>query len=226
MCCMKALFLSVPKWLWVSFIVFSVILVIFPQIDLFISSLFYREGLGFPFSKTWLEQLVYHSVRYLLIVIYVAALLLWIYNRLAKKTVLDFNGRKLLFVVLVLAIGSGVIVNLVLKEHWGRARPEQTINFGGKREFTPPFILSDAGGQSFSCGHASGAFALVAFAFLLHKRRTFWFALTLGYGTIVGLVRIAEGGHFLSDVIVSFYIMMIVSYLLYYLLLSRHDATV
>ncbi len=39
------------------------------------------------------------------------------------------------YLCLTLLIGSGVIVHLVLKDHWGRPRPKQTIEYGGEQSY-------------------------------------------------------------------------------------------
>ncbi|MEA1920968.1 MAG: phosphatase PAP2 family protein [Campylobacterota bacterium] len=222
---MKALINSVSLPIWISFFLSSLIWIAFPQIDVYISGLFYVEGEGFPYSKNFIEGILYESVRYVLIVLNVSALLLWLYNRFSGKNILDFNGRKLLFVLLVLAIGSGLIVNALLKDHWGRARPAQTIIFGGDLEFTPAFILSDQGGYSFSSGHGSAAFALMAYAMLFKRRQKVWMALAVGYGVAVSIARIVAGGHFFSDTVVSFFIILMTAKMLYYLIFEREASS-
>ena len=44
-----------------------------------------------------------------------------------------------LYLFLVLAIGNGLIVNGLLKEHWGRPRPAQIIEYNGTQIFEPLF---------------------------------------------------------------------------------------
>ena len=221
---MKALINSVSPSVWSLFILTSAVWIFFPQIDLVCTNFFYVEGKGFVFSNSILESFFYNSVKYILVVVNISAVVLWLYNRFSGRNILDFNGKKLLFVILVLAIGSGLIVNIILKENWGRPRPAQIVNFGGKMNFTPAFIPSSQDGYSFSCGHASAAFALIAYAMLAKRRKRLWMGIVLGYGVVIGAVRIAAGGHFLSDVVVSFFIMLIVSKMLYYLMFERDKA--
>ncbi|TPW01688.1 MAG: superfamily protein, partial [bacterium] len=100
----------------------------------------------------------------------------------------------------------GLIVNLILKDHWGRPRPSTIAEFFGPNHYVPPFLISDQclDNCSFPSGHAALGFWLVAFALLtppVRRRRALWAALV--FGAMVGLVRIAQGGHFLSDVLVS-----------------------
>jgi len=115
---------------------------------------------------------------------------------------LAFN--KWLFLTLCLIIGPLVVSNIGFKDHWGRARPRDVIEFGGAKAFTPVFPPSDQ--CSYNCSFVSGEASAVyivffAMAFLLrrHSRRLILLGIVLG--SVAGLTRIAQGGHFLSDVV-------------------------
>lgn len=113
----------------------------------------------------------------------------------------------------------------MLKDNWGRARPSHTVEFGGKKTFTPALIISNQCDHncSFVCGHAAMAFTPVALAFVLRPRRQRRWALAagLGFGGLVGVVRIIEGGHFLSDVLFAGLLVYGVSWGLAVILLPR-----
>jgi lipid A 4'-phosphatase len=126
------------------------------------------------------------------------------------------TGRRLAFLLLLLALVPGLVVNQVLKEHWGRARPVQLEQFGGSKQFTPAFVLSDQGGGSFSSGHVAAAAWLVAVAAVLSGARSGWTLAAVGYLFATALARIAAGGHFLSDAVTSILLVW-----LGYLLLRR-----
>ena len=81
--------------------------------------------------------------------------------------------------------------------------------------------MSDQGGYSFSSGHAAAAFSLLGFALLAKRRRNFWITLALSYGAFVGVARMAAGGHFLSDVVTSFFIVYIFTYMFYSMLIDK-----
>lgn len=119
--------------------------------------------------------------------------------------------RNWLFLSGVFLVGPGLIVNLILKEHSGRARPANVIEFGGEKLFTPVLHFTDqcASNCSFSSGETALSSA-VAFAFLvllwphLGKRGRLVGLLT-GAGLIgvtLGL-RIGLGRHFASDALTS-----------------------
>ena len=203
-----------------AFALLSAIFILFPQIDLYVSSLFF-DGTKFPFKRTWFEQLFFHSVRPMIITFSVISVAIFVYNFFMKKNILNINAKVLLYLILTLSIAPGLIVNATLKDNWGRARPNEVINFGGTKEFTPAFIPTNQGGYSFSSGHAAAAFSLMGFVVLASKRRKMWMAIVLSYASAMSLVRIAAGGHFLSDTVTSFFIVYISTSILYMLIFKK-----
>jgi membrane-associated PAP2 superfamily phosphatase len=122
------------------------------------------------------------------------------------RTPLLVRPRATLFVLATFALGPGLIVNGILKEHWGRARPKTLTEFGGDATFSPVWWISDqcARNCSFVSGEAAGAFCLVALVFLVRKERQPAMAIfTLSFAAVVSLTRIAVGAHFLSDVLIA-----------------------
>lgn len=219
---MNKKYLNVPYYIWGLFLFSAVIFIFFPQIDLFITSLFY-DGKSFPANGTWIEGFFYFSVKPIIIVLVISTLLLFLYNFFGKKNILNVNAKVVLYILLVLGVAPGLIVNATLKENWERARPSQTTNFGGTQEFTPAFIPTDQGGYSFSSGHAAAAFSLIGFVLLAKKRKKTWMTIAVVYAVFVGVARMASGGHFLSDVLTSFFIVYIFTYMFYGLLLKEDD---
>lgn len=200
--------LNVKVYFWILFLLASAIFILFPQIDLYISSLFY-DGESFAFKRTWLEQLFFHSIKPIIITLALGSIAIFIFNFFKKKNILNINAKVILYLLLVLGIAPGLIVNATLKENWGRARPHQTTDFGGSKEFTPAFIPSNQGGYSFSSGHSAAAFSLIGFVILANRRKKLWMTLILSYATLMSLVRVAAGGHFFSDTVTSFFIVII-----------------
>jgi len=189
-----------------------------PAIDLWVSGLFYEPGRGFPLGDSLAVQIVYRGVPYLATAI-VLALLSSLVAALLRRPLLGISARAAIFLLLALAIGPGILTNVVLKDHWGRARPAQIVAFGGTRDFTPaamPAAQCDRN-CSFTSGHAAVGFYLVSFAFLARTRRGRWAgqAAAIALGSLFGLARIAQGGHFLSDVVVSGLLVYATSWLLY-----------
>jgi membrane-associated PAP2 superfamily phosphatase len=114
------------------------------------------------------------------------------------------EGRAALFLIATLAVGPGVLTNLVLKDHWGRARPIDVQQFGGAYRFTPWW---DPRGDcpnncSFIAGEPSGAFWTLAPAALAPPElRVVAYGAALAFGTGIGVLRMAGGAHFFSDVV-------------------------
>lgn len=137
-----------------------------------------------------------------------------------------------LFILLTIALGPGLIVNTVLKDHLGRPRPRNVVEFGGRQAHLPPLMPGERGlGKSFPCGHCSVGFVLAVFYFLLRRKRPRLAFGILGavvlFGVLLGMGRIAGGAHFASDVLWAGLISFGVGWGLYYFVLNipgREDA--
>jgi len=130
-----------------------------------------------------------------------------------------------LFVILVLAMGPGVVVNLLLKEQWGRPRPRQVAAFDGPWEYRQALDKGLGGrGKSFPCGHSSVGFVFVVFYFIFRRWRRVlgWLglALALALGTLMGIGRMAAGAHWASDVAWSAIAVFATAWVLYYPVLN------
>jgi lipid A 4'-phosphatase len=115
-------------------------------------------------------------------------------------------GRAALLMVATLALAPGLVANVLLKSHWGRPRPIDVTVFGGDQKFVPWW---DPRGEcpdncSFVAGEPSGAFWTLAPAALVPPAwRALATAAALVFGAGLGLVRMAGGGHFFTDVVFS-----------------------
>jgi lipid A 4'-phosphatase len=204
-----------------SFVLVSALLFEFPSLDLRVAALFFDSG--FFLQGAWWERALHASVHYMLYLTTAGTLGLYLINKLYKRQWLGVDGRKLIYLLLVLTLGAGLVVNVALKEGVGRARPREVAEFGGPKLFTPAFAAARQCGHncSFSSGHAAGAFFTLAFAyaFASQRRKALWAAAI--YGGLVSLSRMVSGAHFFSDCVVSFFVMLITSDALYYLLIAR-----
>ncbi|WP_319497014.1 phosphatase PAP2 family protein [uncultured Cohaesibacter sp.] len=117
-----------------------------------------------------------------------------------------FALSTMLYLAATALLGPGLLVNILLKANWGRARPVQTDLFGGTWPYSEVWIVTDhcQSNCSFVSGEASMAFWLLGLVFILplgwRKGGTLVLA-TLGL--LVSLNRIAFGGHYLSDVLLA-----------------------
>ncbi|TVQ87602.1 MAG: phosphatase PAP2 family protein [Chromatiaceae bacterium] len=201
--------LGAPVNLWIGFLAAANLLVAFPQIDLTWANLFYRPGVGFPAHGSAWERLFYHSVPVLMVAVNLGLVLLWWSNQRTGRCRLGLDGRRLAVLLGLLILVPGLLVNGLLKEHWGRARPADVVEFGGARQFTPAFIPSDQGGRSFSSGHVAAAGYLIIVALALTGARSRWLAAALVYTALVVWSRMAAGAHFLSDALTSLFLVLL-----------------
>ena len=132
-----------------------------------------------------------------------------------------------MFLALVLITGPGLIANTMLKDHWARPRPMHVIEFGGPARFTPVLARSGACERncSFISGESSSIFAIgFAAAMLVRRRRAEFMAARWERAALIGLIRIGEGGHFLSDTIFAGVFMALDVALMHFLVFSLHRA--
>ena len=112
-------------------------------------------------------------------------------------------------------IGVLIFVNLILKNLWGRARPNDILQLGGKETFSPWFEISNAceTNCSFVSGDASVGFSIIIL-YLITKKIIFLYASAFA-GLVLGLIRIMAGGHFLSDVFFAGFLIVILNIVLF-----------
>lgn len=198
----------------------SLLLMACPQIDLYISSWFFHGS--FALSERWWNTFMHESMGYFLGLSMATVVGLYLCNKLLKRELCGVDGKMVVYLFLVLIVGAGLIVNLVLKDNFGRARPRDVVEFGGTKLYTPPFIVSGECGKncSFSSGEAAAGFFALALARALSRRRASLIA-GFSFGALASFCRVASGAHFFSDTVVSFFVMLIVADVLHFYLLSR-----
>lgn len=177
-----------------------------PQLDLDIAAAFFHRAPPTLFvvnAQPWVQTarwLARALIALLVLPGFVAIIgkLIWPQRRML------ISGRAAVFLVATLALGPGLLTNLILKDHWHRARPIDVQQFGGDQHFTPWW---DPRGDcpdncSFIAGEPSGAFwTLAPAALAAAELQPVAYAAALTFGTAVGVLRIAAGAHFFSDVV-------------------------
>jgi len=190
-------------------------------LDLAIQSHFYRAGGEWAFNNPPWAKLIYHYGNLPALLLSLGALVVFILG-FSRPKALPY--RKIsLFLVLSMLLGPGIIANSLLKEYWGRPRPRELIQFGGEYRYEAPLTIDPSSpGKSFPCGHATMGFYIFALGLVLRQRRRVLSAFVmlgaLGWGTIIGWVRIGMGGHFASDVLWAAGVVYFTSYLLFHAL--------
>ncbi len=131
--------------------------------------------------------------------------------------------RVMIFILLAGIVGPGLVTNLTLKENWGRPRPREVEGLGGHNRFEEVLTIDRTSeGKSFPCGHATMGYLFMGgfFLFRRYRRRFAVLCLVGGFigGSLTGVARMMQGGHFLSDVIWAAAICWFVPMGLYYAL--------
>ena len=186
-------------------VVIGVLFAVFPRLDIEISALFYNRQINLfdVNAQPWANN-SREAARWLITLILAPACLAVIGKLVMPNRRMLVGGRAALLLIVTMALGPGVLTNLVLKDHWGRARPIDVTELGGTFRFTPWW---DPRGDcptncSFVAGEPSGAFWTLAPAALAPPQwRLVAYGGALAFGVAVGLLRIAAGGHFFSDVV-------------------------
>jgi lipid A 4'-phosphatase len=198
---MRYLRLARSQAILACFAVASLLLAAFPRFDISISRMFFDQG--FYLQQQGWTRLVHESMGYFLGISLAVVVGLYAWNKLLKRNLCGVDGRRVVYVFLVLIVGAGLIVNVVLKDNFGRARPRDIAEFGGAQLYTPPFVASHAchTNCSFSSGESAGGFFAIAIAWALGRRRAL-VAAGVGLGVFVSFCRVATGAHFFSDTVV------------------------
>ena len=193
-----------------------------PQIDLIVARQFYNpETNHWPVADSALLQQLRETFWLglnLMALGLLAMTLQGVFTRRAMQIPLRIWAYGLTLVLL----GPGLLVNLVLKSHWGRARPAQLEIFGGSAQFTPPLQITDqcASNCSFVSGEAAFTVTGIIIVGLLlwhvvpQHRRRWLLGVLITIALTVASLRVMKGRHFLSDVVWSFVLMTTMATLL------------
>ncbi|MBB4402363.1 MULTISPECIES: phosphatase PAP2 family protein [Rhizobium/Agrobacterium group] len=218
--------------IWVTFATLALVILFatFPSVDLRFSALFFspveqpwsgRE----PFPE-WLRDTLREGTELATLLAFVILV-----GNLRLGTLQRTGWRVWAFLCGPVILCAGLLVNGVLKATIGRARPFSVTEFGGQQLFTPPFQYS---AQCYSnCSFSSGETALIASFFLplcvlvwprLQRRgRLVMGSIAAGMVVLMSGLRIAAGGHFLSDVVMSILFSALTTLFLYRaLVIGRH----
>ena len=214
----------------VVFIVFG----IWPGLDLWVSGLFFASKTGFDGFASGIWNQLRLAVWRVSEIVLALSVLAYLAQRIAPFPLLRATRHLSGFTAALYLLGPGLLVDVLLKPLWGRARPAQVTDFGGSLAFTPPHVLSHqcTSNCSFVAGEMAGAVALAVVFFMVVDRMKGRITLSqqrIAQGLIllvplfVGVQRIAAGRHFLSDVILSTIFVLLCALLLKVLILQRRS---
>ena len=195
------------RWLWVPAVLAVALFVLDRVTDLDRTLTRYAFDTAtseFPMrGDFWIDVVMHHWAKYA--VAMVGCLALGALVLTFALPALRFDRRILLF--LVLAIGLAPLSVTLAKAASAQHCPWDVEEFGGYVPYTHLFeahASSDRPGHCFPAGHASTGFALMAFYFAAHRRRSAAAPLALaggaGAGLVLGYGRVLQGAHFPSHV--------------------------
>ncbi len=189
----------------IIFLILCIFVTVGYDFDIFLSSLFYFGDGQFFLQSYDILSIVFRDILLPFLIIYVFVLpIIAIFFPFRQI----YFGHKFVFKEIVFIWSTGIItlilvVNVLLKNMWGRTRPNDILQFGGNDFFAPWYIFGDScvSNCSFVSGDASVGFALIVLYFITKKNIYIYLSVLCGGG--LGFIRVIAGGHFFSDIIFS-----------------------
>ena len=193
----------------------------FTNLDQNWQSKFYSPETGWILAEQGIVEFLYEYGTWPTLFVGIGAGLFWILARLLKRW--EHQRRLGLFLGLLLLIGPGVVVNGIFKDHFGRSRPRQTMEFGGNQPYRALGQPGpEDGGKSFPSGHAAtGFFWLGLYIYFWGRNRLLVWGfglLALIHGLAMGFGRMVQGGHWPSDILWSAGFIYLTAWTLYCIL--------
>lgn len=209
---------------------FAILFLAYPQIDVIFSDLFFTATGSFALAENAALITIRDLFKLLFAVTFLFAILMLALSfiRRGERQV----ARQIwLFILGAYVLGPGVLVNMILKNNWGRARPANIQAFGGDALFTPPLLIADQ--CPTNCSFVSGETSTIATLSILTcclfwisasaNMRKILVTIAVIMTAIASLLRIAMGRHFLSDTIFSSLFCALIILALFQLLqIERH----
>lgn len=174
------------------------------NLDLQIAQLFYDPAEHRFLAASSRYVALARDNGFIALVTCVSAVVAALVTRVLRRPQRIIPGRVVLFLVSTLALGPGLMANVILKEHWHRPRPAQVVEFGGNRPYVDWWNSGGACERncSFVSGEASAAAWMFAPAMLAPPQwRIAAFAGAAIYTVVISLSRMAAGAHFFTDVL-------------------------
>jgi membrane-associated phospholipid phosphatase len=192
---------------------------VFPQLDLTLAHLFYdSSSRQFAFGPFGIAEYVRRAAIWIAWAFAVPAIVAPIAKLIRPHKPLFIPGRAVIFLLTTMFLTAIVLPNLIFKDHWGRPRPIATIEFNGSQVFKPwwnPRGTNRHNGSFFS-GEAATAFWTYAPAALAPPSlRPLAFVAATVFGLTTGILRMAFGGHYASDVLAAGVAAFLVTWLMH-----------
>jgi lipid A 4'-phosphatase len=211
----------------------GVLFAAYPLLDVEVAEWFFDHEAGkFPLSIDYDLNLVRRVANWIPFLLLLPPIFAVLRKLVFPNAPMAMAPSVVLFLIGSFLIGPGLTSNLLLKENWGRPRPNSVQQFAGTAPFEPWWRPSDACKRncSFVSGEASQAFWTVAPASLTPPQmRPLALGSAVVFGTAVGTLRVVFGRHFVTDILFAGIITILIVVALYRLLIHparRNDAMI
>jgi membrane-associated PAP2 superfamily phosphatase len=207
-----------------------------PALDLRVAAVFHAVADANGNAFAWRLSptlLVVHNIAlkagFILLVPVVAAI---VWKLIAPRRRMLISARASVFLILTMLLGPGLLVNVALKDHWGRPRPIDVTQFGGSEHFVPWW--DPRGDCPNNCSFVSGDVSTTTWTFapaalVPGPWQPLAFAGAFALTAFMAAIRVMAGAHFPSDVIfagVFSYLLIWLAYALIYRWPTRLDEKV
>ncbi len=179
---------------------------LFPQLDLAVARYFY----GFVDLPNYFALRIYPPLMlarnvgiWISTVLVAPAVVALVVKLVLPRRKMLVSGRAVVFLLATLALGPGLLVNVALKDHWGRPRPIDVAQFGGAQHFRAWW--DPRGDCPSNCSFVSGDVAGAAWTFAPAalappQWRVLAYGAAFAFTAGMAAIRVAAGAHFVSDV--------------------------
>jgi lipid A 4'-phosphatase len=212
-------------WVVGAFIALAILPTVWTSLDLNAAALFMGPDAPIAAARWWWVELINLYIPAAFRTIVFLALLGWLLSSVRS------SWRKwrlpMAFVVLAGALGPGLLVNSGFKDNWQRARPYQVQPFGGTQQFTRAAVMTDQCNNncSFVSGHVACGFFLASLMLIQRRRQALWGAVGVVGGLVIGFARMADGAHWLSDVLWASPITLLCSWCIWKILIRFYPSS-
>ena len=179
-----------------------------PQLDVAVSRPFYRilYHKHYVFGmRLWPNLMLVHVFALRSIFILVAPAIAAVIGKiLFPRRKMLISGRAAFFLIATIVLGPGLLVNVALKNHWGRPRPIDIVQYGGNQHFVAWW--DPRGDCPANCSFVSGdvataAWSLAPAALAPPRWRLVAYGVAFAFTAAMAAMRIIAGGHFLTDTV-------------------------
>ncbi len=196
------LFIALALW-----VVIGLVFGLYPELDLKLASLFFDSGTKtFPLKLNGFAGVARDAAMWIAWAFAAPSIAALVVKLIRPDRPLMVKGRTIVFLLTTLTLSAGVLTNLTFKTYWGRPRPVVVTEFAGDQQFVPWWDPRGGCGRncSFFSGEGATAFWTLAPAALAPPAwRPLAYAGAVVFGAATSALRMAFGGHFLTDVAIA-----------------------